>query len=469
MREETLTCANYKVEAAWCLRSGHRLIWSLPLTAGLMLVIAVLLLRGNTEDPKANYARSLGALMAFVSPPVPKSENANEDYKLAIKSYVAYSGPSESNPLWHTDDDSKYFDDPATLTFWSANATVIRHLQAGAQKERCDWGIDLSVIPWGTTSLVTAREHANLLAVDARCRAHKGDHPGAAKSLAAIHKLARHLEGPPSLLSSMISIAIDCISNDALEAILLWDTPSTQSDLAAYRQALTPLGNPYERYARGLEAESAHNLCLMDGVVSGAILLPRPKWPSASDMISPLSYGSDRRCYEAVSKEMVATLRKGRQPAIEHELFDQYQSGPAPFSNQALSYSSRCVAGVIITHEHALLDDVALAFLQYRLKNGHDPKSIAELVPEFLPAMPVGAVNNEPVRLRTDILGAEFSDKYTFNDYLAGKPAIRIYTVGPDGKDDGASSRDYHNKQSTDDTIVILPVMNPAAAKQEQK
>jgi hypothetical protein len=425
----------------------------------------VLLLRGSTEDPHANYVKSREALMALAPPHVPKSENAFEDYKLAGKAYVGFTGAADNNPFWKTNDDSKYFDDPATLTLWSANSNAISLLQKGAQKEKCDWGIDYTVIPWGLTSLVTCRENANLLALDARCRAHKGDHQGAANSLATIRKMARHVDSPPILISSLVSAAMEAISCEALEAILVWDTPHSIGDLASYRDAISQRENPYQRFVRSIELEKVHNLYLLDGIATGAIM--PPGWlPSYT--VSPLSYGFDRECYEAVANKIVESLRRGEPPEDGPVLIGRYQCGPVPFCNLMVPGTSRSILAVVEIYERALLDDVALALLQFRVKHGRDANTLTELVPEFLPSLPHGAVNNEFVRMRTDVKGAKDTGAYFFADYLEGKPVIRIYTVGPNGKDDGGF-RDTVCPIEKDDTIVIIPMPLTETTEQKQK
>ena len=465
--------ANARAVAAWRLRWGHRALWSLPLNAGLILVAAVLLLRGEAEDPRANYVKSLAALLALAPPPVKKEENAFEDYKLAQLAYVGFTGASDDNPFWKTNDDSKYFDDAATLALWSANATAIGHLQAGAQKERCDWGIDYSVIPWACPSLLTWREHANLLALDARCRARKGDHQGAAKSLVAIHQLARHLDGPPAhLISAMVALAMDAIACEALEAVLVWDTPSKADDLSAYRKAFARPEDPYRRYARSFETEKTSTLCLMDGITSGELARGTAGLLKAPGVFSLLTYGSDRKCYEAVSNAEIEALRNGKQPEDARTLIDRFQTGPAPLTNLCIPSLSRSLLAEIEIYEHGLLVDTALVLLQFRTKYGRDPATLAELVPEFLPAIPIGPVNNEPLRLRYEIAGCRETGRWFLEPYLDGKPTVRIYTVGPNGRDDGGlydGSSNYDRMyKGKDDTIVILPALPTSNAKEQK-
>jgi hypothetical protein len=57
---------------------------------------------------------------------------------------------------------------------------------------------------------------------------------------------------------------------------------------------------------------------------------------------------------------------------------------------------------------------------RHRLANGGYPKTIADLVPRFLPAMPLDPMDNQPLRYRLNTDG-------TFT----------LYSVGPNHTDDG--------------------------------
>src|SRR5262249_29944856 len=64
---------------------------------------------------------------------------------------------------------------------------------------------------------------------------------------------------------------------------------------------------------------------------------------------------------------------------------------------------------------------VALAVERYRLKHGHWPQTLAEVGPEFLKAIPLDPFDGQPLRYRCVADG------------------VIIYSVGPDGVDDGGN------------------------------
>ena len=459
-----------KVFAAWRLGRGQRLLWSVPFNLGLLLVIAALLLRGGVEDPRANFEKSRQALLVLAPPHVPDEENANTDYKLAAKAFVNFLGEYEDNPLYHIDIESQFFERKAVLAFWLANAKTIGLLQAGAQKDRCDWNI-CNTIPWNcppslSPFLFQLRQAGELLAVNARCLAHKGDHQGAAKSLAAIHKMARHLESCSNLINLMYACALDADADEALVAIINFDTPATFNDLASYRKAVLPRESPYKQLARSAEIYKAQDLCLLDGMVAEALPIGKNIQPV---QINPISYGSDRHCYEAVSNAVIESLLRNETPKDRQELIDFYQTGPVPYTSAQLPDYLRCFWPLLETYDLAILNDTALAFLQFRVRRGRDPKTIGELVPEFLPALPQGAVNGEPVRICRDLIGAASSVCMCLFDYYKGKRAIRLYTVGRNGKDDGGLNDGSYTEKSADDVFIIIPPLPEVGQGEENK
>lgn len=64
----------------------------------------------------------------------------------------------------------------------------------------------------------------------------------------------------------------------------------------------------------------------------------------------------------------------------------------------------------------------AIAAERYRLKTGQFPSQLTDLVPDYLPAVPIDPFDGQPLRLRL------------------ADDEILIYSIGLDGKDDGASN-----------------------------
>jgi hypothetical protein len=76
---------------------------------------------------------------------------------------------------------------------------------------------------------------------------------------------------------------------------------------------------------------------------------------------------------------------------------------------------------------------VAIAAERYRLKHGQPPEKLADLVPEFLSAVPTDPFDGQPLRLKAD-----------------GEQLV-FYSVGKDRKDDGGQE----NENSGEPDVVV--------------
>ncbi|MGD0092584.1 MAG: hypothetical protein ABSE73_21930 [Planctomycetota bacterium] len=460
--------------AAWYLRSAHRRLWMLPLTAGLVVVVALLLLRGTAEDPAENLKASQAALLALAPPAVPKEENAAEDYALAQKAKVPYSssaalGSPRNDPSTFITKESRLFENPDVQAYVAKNAAAIQHLYAGAAKARCNWGLNYGLgINMLMPHLAQTRDSARLLAIHARASAHAGDHRAAARSIATIYKLAQHVNSDPVLISSLVCIACASIADGTIEAIVAWDTPDSSEDLAAYRKAVWLDRHWQTAAARSLACERAMNLYTLDGMASGS--MPMPGFPGfwAGGF---LWYGSDRHCYSAVMDEFIARSLRGEWHKDEDmsELIARHQTGPAIMTRMVLPVLARFGQSLMVCEERGRVVDAGLAFLQFRAKYQRDARSLDELVPEFLAAVPKGVLSPVPLRMRVDPKGVEEIDRLTQKRSWRDPNTIRIYALGPNGKDDGGHNNQWGAPDSggypdADDTVFRVPPLKKSAA-----
>jgi hypothetical protein len=96
----------------------------------------------------------------------------------------------------------------------------------------------------------------------------------------------------------------------------------------------------------------------------------------------------------------------------------------------------------------------AIALKRFQLANGHLPEKLSELVPQFLSAIPLDAVDGQPLRYRRNADGTSL-----------------LYSVGEDGMDNGGdpsvpkSSSPYWNSNVARDWVWP----QPAAAGEIEK
>jgi hypothetical protein len=80
----------------------------------------------------------------------------------------------------------------------------------------------------------------------------------------------------------------------------------------------------------------------------------------------------------------------------------------------------------------------AIAITRYRLAHGAFPPQLGALGPDYLDDMPVDPFDGKPLR------------------FVVKADKCLIYSVGPDGKDDGGSP--YDEKAETGDMVFSLPL-----------
>jgi len=459
--------------AAWYLRRRHRGVWLLPLTAALVVFVGLLFLRGMAGDPQTNLRASRAALLALVPPDVPTGENAADDYALADKARVAYvQAPGSLHPYDSPKADSSRFDNPAVQTHVANNAAAIQHLYAGAAKTRCNWGVDYSLGYARPGYLSQQDDNTWLLCVHARVAAHAGDHKAAAKSCEASYKLAEHVSATPLLYcANRFSTHVECADN-VVQSIVTWDTPTTLDDLAVYRKAVRQRRDPQAMAARILAGDKAFGLYTVDAVAAGAI---RPRGLTESlDRLAPgkgasLLYGSERQSLRAVIDEMAASVSRGEwlTRAQARDLVARHQTGPATLALEAMSAYAWNFESFAQSEERARTIDAGLAFLQFRVTYGRDAKLLDELVPKFLAAVPTGVFHAAPLRLTVDPRGVARTDLSTGKQSWYNSGTIRIYALGPNGKDDKGYSRDgddgHFSQHPSDDTVFRVPPMKTSA------
>ncbi|MCO6456478.1 MAG: hypothetical protein J5I93_14370, partial [Pirellulaceae bacterium] len=89
------------------------------------------------------------------------------------------------------------------------------------------------------------------------------------------------------------------------------------------------------------------------------------------------------------------------------------------------------------------LADAALAVQRYQLQHGGPPESLAQLVPQFLPAVPLDPFDGQPLRYRVDA-----------NEVV-------LYSIGQDEVDDGGVENPDTNEQANDE-VIRVPIARAA-------
>jgi hypothetical protein len=456
--------------AAWYLSAGARFLWNVPLLAGLLICLALLMLRGPAEDPQANLLATQAELESYNPSPIPPAEDAAGIYTQAAAVTVPFSGEVEDNPLYWYAYPSQALEAPQVKAHLAANANAIQLLYAAAQKDRCNWGFNYAAGYFsGMPNLMQLREWAWLLVLHARVSAHAGQHDEAAKALCASRQLSRHLGEDPGLLPLAIASAMEDETQRGLEAIVLWDTPGKVDDARRYRAVLAGQRPAHERFARTVRYERACGLNLMDRMACGQ---PPPGMPRTRDFypgsgVSAGWYGAERHCYDEVMRAQIEMIKRGEvvQDGDLERLFEKHQRGPAFTARRLATNGPRLQIGLNMTEDLRRAGDAALACLLFRLEKGRDPGSLDELVPQYLPAVPRDTFHGHPLRLRRDPVGTRVYDGRTSPLPLVFPGLLRVYSLGSDGRDsngfDAQVGEGRFDPSATDpyqdDTVFRIP------------
>ena len=272
----------------------------------------------------------------------------------------------------------------------------------------------------------------DLVTLEARCHAHSGRSQEAIKSLDAALTVVDTVKSDPWAISQAVRQFGYREINTQLQHMLEIQALSS-GDYESIRRILN----------RQSLRESAHLYCvgefLMNMVMladSGdeenllcAIALATGHMAEASKS----SYFAPFQVLKDLETDLVSKLTKSKMgiavpvPGLRKQIYNMFTSGPA------MLFTGFVRAEV---QRNSLL--VAIALTQYRRQHNRLPESMDELVPDFLPQLPVDPIDHEPVRYRFESDGE----------------SVRFYSIGFDRKDDDGAD-------DTDDEEHIDPSTGP--------
>ena len=264
------------------------------------------------------------------------------------------------------------------------------------------------------------RGGARLLSLEAHVRAHRGDPAGAARSIHAILMLARSLKKEPRLVSLLVRIACEGIAFDHLEE-LLGTIDFFEEDLIALQADLRAAD-----YEDNLYQAFLGERVMVIGIMEDPGLyceLPRSGlWRLTRRDAVALSLEHTGELVAATRKPWPQALQDADQADQQLEQITRATTLnrfrymlPAillPPTKPAFHAAARIQAASDAT-------DTAIALQRYWRKHGKLPEKLDELVPEFLPQVPIDPFDGQPVR------------------YLVDDEGCRVYSIGMNDTDEG--------------------------------
>jgi len=289
--------------------------------------------------------------------------------------------------------------------------------QGGAARYQLDL---LSLDSKWLDQVQSLRGGARLLTLEANVRAHRGDLHGAADSILAMNRLARSLEREPLMMPQLMRGAIAGQAREQLRR-LLGSVEVADDDLDRLQQDLRA-SDAKEALRRGMFGERVAGIQQFEGTgFGGAGASLFFKVTQRGSFLEFLQYwGTMIRATDEPWPQALEAFKVAGQQAQARA-----QGGASP------ARVGRVLTGLLVpaveafttaTARDAAMNgatDAAIACERYRRRHGKLPQSLEELVPEFVPRVPVDPFDGEPLR------------------YVATDGGYVVYSVGPDGTDHG--------------------------------
>jgi hypothetical protein len=283
-------------------------------------------------------------------------------------------------------------------------------------------------------------------------RAHQGDSRGALASIAAIFKLARSLANEPTLISQMVHRSCCYLGREQLSR-LLHMTVFAEEELARLQTLLRTLPIENATLRQGLIGERVMGIAAFEDIETLSDRAgPGPVWNAvrSHDLANFLEHM--QRMLQAADLPFPEALH--RAEAVDQSFFDRLDT-LHPFHKYTFVVTVQMVPSPKHFEELCRARagnraaDVAIAMERYRRRHGRLPEQLADLVPQFLPRVPIDPFTGKDLCL-------EMGEDYHF-----------VFSVGPNQTDD---SGELTYEEGNDDTGVWVPhALRLPAAEHEIK
>jgi hypothetical protein len=417
------------VAAAWPLVGlAAMFVLAKAVAAGTLLFID----NAVTAEVRAARVEAAGVLQSVVPPVLPADDNAAPLYLQAfglLDADKALAG--EKSPLNQATVADVGTEEVAAIL--ARHAATLDLLRRAAAKPGCRFDRDWSRISYDTLlpEVQPMRKAARLLALAARREAADGDVAAALADVIRVHRLAGHIAAEPIVISGLVELAIDAMALETLAEIL---PRATAEDAAALADpALTDFVRSQPSLQRHFLGEEAFGLGALADLAEGKLGLDAlsmgPGPAGISFLYRCFFLPAELAEYQAAMKRFQELAHRAAEPgerypgiargaqAVEQETTGRRRGYFASLLVPALSNVFKSQAKSQARHRAA---EVLLAATRARLETGTRPESAESLVPTWLVALPGDPFRTEgPLTVKT------------------GADGWVMYSVGPDGEDDG--------------------------------
>lgn len=355
--------------------------------------------------------------------------------------------------------------DPETIAFLTRHMETLKLLRQAAARPTCRFIRDYSrpSVDMLLPEIQFFRDAARILALSARYNASIGEIPAALDDVSSIMKISLHASSEPILISGLVGLAIDGIAvNNLIDILPFINTDSLallkRNDIHNFLSTSPSLAkNIYGEEAFGLNVFSIFgtgefdqwqlasfimdDLNIPDSIYQQNIFL-NPALAAYRIFLFPqdlAAYRQTMHSYKRVAESSDSyAARKTILKRIENDLSSGKPKGfittlLTPGIGKAIENAEK------VRMRHAAIL-VAIAATEFRIAHDSLPEKADSLIPDFLPCLPKDA----------------FLDTSRIC-YSSKDDGVAIYSVGPNGKDDGGPGPQIDNDQpKTDDVGIFL-------------
>lgn len=269
------------------------------------------------------------------------------------------------------------------------------------------WGINLPT-SW-------MRQCGRLMWLDAHFHAHIGDIAGTAEALRAAFSVGKTLERDPVIVSFLVRVVLDAIAIEETTK-LMYQIQFSDSELTSFQSELRSANYGADLHCSMVGDRTATMHAYNDLEWCGFDPLPAKILNLAIPVVKVRHAELTDNLVEATKlplHEALATInRKGEWVPGELSMIDYIVNQGYGSQEICIEVGARAVA-------RASTLDAAIAAELYRREHGSFPNTIDELVPTYLPEMPLDPYDGQPMR------------------YLVDDAGIVAYSIGRNYADDG--------------------------------
>ena len=354
---------------------------------------------------------------------------------------------------------------PEAVAFLTRHTKTLDLLRQAAARPVCRFTRDYSrpSVDMLLPELQFLRNAARILALSARYQTSIGEIPTALRDISSIMKMSLHTSAEPLLVSGLVGLTIDGMAIEALSDIL----PFINADNIPLvkRDDIQDFLSTPPSLAKNLYGEEAFGLNVFSSFGTGEF----EQWQLASLLIDDLhvpmsfyqqnvflnpalaayriflfpqdlaAYQQTMRSYQKVAENSDSYAAKQTVlKRIENDFSSGRPNGViTAILTPAIGKTIENVEKARLRHTTAL---VAIAATEFRIAHGTLPETADSLVPDFIPCLPKDT----------------FLDKSLLR-YFRQDDGVAIYSVGPNGVDDGGPETTDARDSQSDDIGIRLP------------